>query len=384
MKNIFSITLILGALLTACKTNEVTPTTTQRDVVLNYATIVSASYADAIAGVQNLKTTIDAFVKAPSAVGLAACQKAWIDARPAYLQTEAYRFYGGPIDASPSELEGEINSWPLDEAYIDYVEGDLASGMINDLKTYPTLTKDIIFNANGSEGETDVRVGYHAIEFLLWGQDLYADSPGRRAFTDYSTATNAERRATYLQVVTNALIESLQKVATQWDSKTGVYYADFTTVGKEATSLTNMLLGLGKLTKGELSGERMTVVLASGDQEDEHSCFSDNTTNDFIFDELGIYNVYLGRYKKADGTTIDGAGIDDLVKAKNATQNTAMIAKLDASTTTINAIPKPFDQAILNSKTIIQTAIKSLREQSDQLVLVAKELGISLTVPDKN
>ncbi|PWK20076.1 putative iron-regulated protein [Arcicella aurantiaca] len=384
MKKIFYTALTCASLFTACKTDDATPATTQRDVVLNYATIVSASYADAITGVQALKTAVDAFVKAPSATGLAACQKAWIDARPAYLQTEAYRFYDGPIDAEPAGLEGLINSWPLDEAYIDYVDGDANSGMINDLKTYPTITKDIIFNANGSEGETDVRVGYHAIEFLLWGQDFYATSAGQRTFTDYTTAKNATRRATYLQVVTNALIESLQAVATQWDSKTGTYYAQFTKVGNETTALTSILLGLGKLTKGELSGERMTVVLASGDQEDEHSCFSDNTHNDFIYDELGIYNVYLGRYKKTDGTTIDGAGFDDLVKAKNATQNTAMIAKLDAATTNINAIPKPFDQAILNSKTTVQAAIKSLREQSDQLVLVAKELGINLNVPEKN
>lgn len=384
MKKLFLSALTCAILCNACKTTDTTPATTQRDVVLNYATIVQASYTDAITGVNTLKTAIDAFVKAPSAAGLEACKKAWIDARPAYLQTEAYRFYGGPIDATPAELEGIINAWPLDEAYIDYVQGDANAGMVNDLVKYPKITKEVIFADNGSEGETDVRVGYHAIEFLLWGQDLYANSAGQRPFTDYTTAKNATRRATYLQVVTDALIESLKQVANQWDAKTGTYYASFTKEGSEGVSLTNMLLGLGKLTKGELSGERMAVALASADQEDEHSCFSDNTTNDFIYDEVGIYNVYLGRYKKLDGTTIDGAGIDDLVKAKNATVNTATIAKLDATTAAIAAIPKPFDQAILNSKTTIQTAVLALRTQADQLVLAAKELGISLSVPDKN
>ena len=384
MKKILLSTLSICLLIVSCKTTDtgIKPTV-QRDVVLNYAAIVQASYADAIAGATALKTAIDAFVKTPTAAGLVACQKAWIDARPAYLQTEAYRFYGGPIDASPDELEGEINAWPLDEVYIDYVEGNAKSGMINDLITYPKITKEIIFDENGAEGETDVRVGYHAIEFLLWGQDLYADSPGKRAFTDYTTAKNAARRATYLQAVTDALIESLKKVSVQW-GKSGKYYAEFTKASNESQSLTNALLGLGKLTKGELSGERMTVVMASGDQEDEHSCFSDNTHNDFIYDELGIYNVYIGRYKRTDGSIIDGAGFDDLVKAKNEAINTAMLSKLDAATAAIAAIPKPFDQAILKSKTTIQTAILALRGQADQLVLAAKELGISLSVPNKN
>lgn len=384
MKKILISVLSICLLIVGCKTTDkdITPVT-QKDVVLNYATIVQASYADAISGAVALKTTIDAFVKSPTAAGLVACQKAWIDARPAYLQTEAYRFYGGPIDASPDELEGEINSWPLDEVYIDYVEGDAKSGMVNDLITYPKINKEVIFTENGSGGETDVRVGYHAIEFLLWGQDLYADSPGKRAFTDYTTAKNATRRATYLQVVTDALVESLKKVAVQWGTS-GKYYLEFTKLGNENKSLTSALLGLGKLTKGELSGERMTVVVASGDQEDEHSCFSDNTHNDFIYDQLGIYNVYIGRYKKTDGSIIDGAGFDDLVKAKNATVNTATIAKLDATTTAIAAIPKPFDQAILKSKVTIQTAVLALRGQADQLVLAAKELGISLSVPEKN
>jgi len=141
---------------------------------------------------------------------------------------------------------------------------------------------------------------------------------------------------------------------------------------------------MGKLTKGELSGERMTVLLASRDQEDEHSCFSDNTKNDFIYDEAGIYNVYLGKYTRIDGSVFDGPGLDDLVKAKDATVNTTMIAKFDASVAAINAIPAPVDQSVRTSPDSFKAAITALRTQADQFTVAANAIGISLTIPESN
>lgn len=389
MKKILFSALAICAAMTACdkKADEPTPITDSA-VVQNYALIVSESYQDAIKGVTNLKTQIDAFVKNPTAAGLEACKKAWIDSRPAYLQTEAYRFYGGPIDDS-NEYEGLINSWPLDESTIDYVQGDANAGLINDPVQFPTISKQVLQDDNGKGGETDVKVGYHAIEFLLWGQDFYADSPGKRPYTDYVTGTggtakNQARRAQYLQVVTDLLIEDLTAVAVQWVPNKGTYWTDFTKKGNESKAILNMFTGMGKLSKGELSGERMAVALASQDQEDEHSCFSDNTTNDIIYDDLGVYNVYIGRYVKSDGTVIDGPGLDDLVKAKDAKANSDQIALFEASILASKAIPAPFDQAIIKSKDKVQAAIKAIRAQADQLPVVAKAIGISLVVPETN
>ncbi|GLU54606.1 lipoprotein precursor [Dyadobacter frigoris] len=358
----------------------------RQQVVENYASLVLANYTDAITTAKILQTQVNAFLAAPTGKGLEDCKTAWLNSRVPYLQTETFRFYDGPIDAAADNYEGLINAWPLDEAYIDYVVDDAKAGVINNLTAYPTITEAVLLSDNEKNGETDVKVGYHAIEFLLWGQDLYKDSPGKRPYTDYVTggsASNQVRRGQYLKIVTDLLVKDLQSVSAQWET-TGAYRKDFTAAANVEQSLINIFNGMGKLTKGELSGERMTVLLASKDQEDEHSCFSDNTKNDFIYDETGIYNVYLGKYTKTDGTVLDGPGLNDLVLAKNASVNTTMIAKLDASVAAINAIPAPVDQSVTTSPDSFKAAITALRTQADQLSVAAQAIGISLTIPESN
>ena len=71
---------------------------------------------------------------------LVPARKAWLAAREPYGQTEAFRFYGGPIDDAKGP-EGRINAWPLDEAYIDSVKGKAGSGIINNRKIPLTKAK---------------------------------------------------------------------------------------------------------------------------------------------------------------------------------------------------------------------------------------------------
>ena len=103
---------------------------TYATVATHYAALVHANYSDTLAAAQDMQAAIKAFVAAPSADGLAAARKAWLGAREFYGQTEAFRFYGGPIDDDKGP-EGQINAWPLDEAYVDYVQGKPKAGLIN-------------------------------------------------------------------------------------------------------------------------------------------------------------------------------------------------------------------------------------------------------------
>lgn len=349
-----------------------------QDVLQHYSSLVYANYSDSIAAAKQMQQAIDAFIANPSQATQDAARKAWLNAREFYGQTEAFRFYDGPIDNEDGP-EGQINAWPMDESYVDYVVGDEKAGLINNRSE--AITKERLAELNEHDGEENISTGWHAIEFMLWGQDLNDNGPGARPFTDFidGKAPNADRRRQYLQVVTELLLEDLQSVADQW--KPGVkdnFRAEFEKGGE--ASLRKIFVGLGSLSRGELAGERLEVAMASRDQEDEHSCFSDNTHRDAVANAQGIQNVWLGSYTRLDGSELKGPGLRDWVAAHDkavAEKTTLQIAK---SVAAANAIPAPFDQAIQGARDStarakIQTTIDALTQQSKDLVEAAKAVG---------
>ena len=239
----------------------------KHEVVAAYANIALASYEDSLALALELNDALKALVADPSEDTLAAARAAWLASNEPYGQTEAYRFYGGPIDDDDGP-EGLLNAWPLDEAYVDYVEGDADAGIINNSADYPEISKELLISLNEVGAEENISTGYHAIEFLLWGQDLYADSAGQRSVADYSSAPNAERRGQYLLITGDLLVENLADMVAQWDGDDDASYASALAARAADEALTNMLTGIGVLAKSELAGERMFTAWDNQDQED--------------------------------------------------------------------------------------------------------------------
>ena len=282
--------------------------TPKQQAIQTYSDIVLASYQDTLTLTQALQNTIDDFLAEPSQETLDMAKQAWLSVREFYGQTEAYRFYGGPIDDEDGP-EGLINAWPLDEGYIDYVEGSTDSGVINNLKDYPEITKELLILLNEVGAEENIAAGFHAIEFLLWGQDLSDVSAGQRPFTDYTTAPNSARRGAYLSVVTELLLENLQLLVDAWSPEIAGNYRETFLALEPDMALQYMLTGIGVLAKSELAGERIFTAYDNQDQEDEHSCFSDNTHRDIATNFQGIENVYMGSYIRMNGEIIDGVGL---------------------------------------------------------------------------
>jgi putative iron-regulated protein len=346
-------------------------------VATTYADLVSASYAASIESATALRDVIDAFVADPTEETLQAAKDQWLAARDDYGPTEAFRFYDGPIDNPIDGPEGQINAWPMDEAYVDYVDGDPTAGIINDAEGYPEITREVLLAANEEGGETNISTGWHAIEFLLWGQDLDPEAPGARPVTDYTTADNAERRATYLTLLAELLVDDLTSVAEQWDAD-GTYRQSF--LSDPATAVQSMFRGIGALSAGELAGERMAVAYETKDQEDEHSCFSDNTNADVHNNARGIRTVYLAEF---DG--IDGPSLSDLVAAADPAIDEELRAKLDESVELTGAFPATFEAMIAAPSTdpineAFLAALESLEDQGDLIAEAAAALGITVSV----
>ena len=303
--------------------------------------------------------------------------------RESYGTTEGFRFANGPIDNEDLDgPEGFINSWPLDENYIDYVEGGANSGIINDPVTFPTITKTVLVGENGkNDNEKYVTVGYHAIEFLLWGQDLTAPSaklPGQRPYTDYlttgGTKSNQARRATYLKVCADLLTDHLLQLVNQW--KVGGTYRTTFLALNEDVAIKNIYLGITTLVSAELPDERMSTALGKSDQEEEHSCFSDNTHRDIALNLQSVINIYKGNY-----STVDGASLEDLVKQANAEFYNATEASITSSLAKVAAILTPFDLAISGGTDSVEgkkvnTAVLELKTLGANLLGGATKIGI--------
>jgi putative iron-regulated protein len=351
-----------------------------------YAQIVHASYVDSLARVKDLDTKAKAFVQGPTADTQNAARQAWLAAREPYLQTEVFRFYDGPIDNPDDGVEGMVNAWPLDEAFIDYVEGDATAGIIND--TAVTIDATTLKSKNEEGGEENIATGFHAVEFLLWGQDLSETGPGARPVTDYvmgaqGTAQNQDRRGKYLTTVSSLLVEHLQAVTDAWAADTsGNYRAEFSAADAKE-SLRRILTGMIVLSGFETGGERLQTALDSGDQEDEHSCFSDNTHRDMVQDVQGVLNVWTGSYTKLDGSTVTGVGIRDVVASADSPLAAELSATIADSLRLANALEPPFDREIATSNSEgrerVKALINSLRKQEQQLQRVFRLFG--LTVP---
>lgn len=375
-------------------------------VVTTYADIALAGYEDALSSAKALQKAVDALVAKPGATTLAAARKAWIDARVPYMQTEVLRFGNPVVDA----WEGRVNAWPLDEGLIDYVDASYGSesdanawftaNLIANPKTRvggrdvdaTTITKELLSDTLHEIGgiEANVATGYHAVEFLLWGQDLNGTGKGagNRPATDFDTKActggHCDRRVAYLTTVTSLLVDDLVEAVADW--KPGGKARAHVLAGGAKAGLSVMLTGMGSLSYGELAGERMKLGLILHDPEEEHDCFSDNTHHSHAYNQAGIRNAYLGRYVRTDGKAVEGPSLSDLVKAKDPALDAEMRAKLDATTAAMTAMVKraeggeAYDQMIgqgnAAGNAVVQAAIDRLIEQTRSIERVVTALGL--------
>ncbi len=396
--------------------------TDPKAVIKTYSDIALAKYEDSLTTAKALDAAVDALIAKPSQETLDAARTAWKAARVPYQQTEVYRF-GNPI---VDDWEGRVNAWPLDEGLIDYV--DKSYGTQSDENALYTanvvankeieidgkkidaskLTKEFLSGTLQEAGdiEANVATGYHAIEFLLWGQDLNGTGPGagNRPFTDYDakncTGGNCDRRAEYLKAASDLLVADLEEMVGNW--KEGGAARKALADGDPKAGISVILTGMGSLSYGELAGERMKLGLLLHDPEEEHDCFSDNTYNSHLYDAVGIRDAYLASYKRVDGSTVSGPSVAELVKALDPALDKEVTGKLETSVAKMEAIKaraeggEAYDQQIgegnKDGNATVQAAIDALVDQTKSIERVVAALKLdaiafegsdSLDSPDK-
>lgn len=374
-------------------------------VLANYADIALAGYEDSLATARALDAAVDNLLALPNEATLAAARSAWLAARAPYQQTEVYRFGNAIVD----DWEGRVNAWPLDEGLIDYVDASygedsdenslyavnvianpqlVVNGEPVDASAItPALLAETLHEAEGVEA--NVATGYHAIEFLLWGQDLSGteSGAGMRPATDFDTANctggNCDRRAGYLKAASSLLVADLEEMVDNWRVDGDARAAVLMDLN---AGLSTILTGMGSLSYGELAGERMKLGLLLHDPEEEHDCFSDNTHNSHYYDQIGIRNVYAGHYRRVDGTTVTGPSIADLVAAEEPALDEELRGKLDATVAAMAALRsraesvEAYDEMIGegngDGNSVVQAAIDALVDQTTSIERAVAALGL--------
>jgi putative iron-regulated protein len=379
-------------------------------VVTAYADIAHAMYEDSLGAARAMQTAINSFLDAPSAARLAAARTSWREARIPYQQTEGLRFGNAIVD----EWETKVNSWPLDEGLIDYV--DASYGTTSDANPLYTLNviarpqirigarqidattidANLLRTLQSAGGvESNVATGYHAIEFLLWGQDLNGTGrgAGNRPYTDYDarncTHGNCARRAAFLRAATELLISDLEEMAGSWRAN-GEARAALVAKG-EAGSLSTILTGLGSLSYGELAGERMKLGMILQDPEEEHDCFSDNTHNSHFYDQLGMVALWDGVYRRSGGETLRGPSLRAYTRAKDPAVAARLDERMRETYARLKTIKESadsgrmaYDQMLAagnaEGQKMLQDAIDALVAQTRAIEAVVANLGLAISV----
>lgn len=445
--------LVIGAVAIACSDSNDSGDPNDLELLTNVlvtnADLAEAMYSDSIDEAVELRTALQALVDNPSPATLTAARVAWLEANEPYGPTEVYRFRMSPIDDSNYTEEGgddieiHVNAWPLGEALIDYVVSgtdfgpdqlgvtEQSAGVAGDIppnniinSTDIEINVELLSSGITAEDERDVLSGYHAIEFLLWGQDLNENgsadtldnrdpTPGQRPHTDYLTDAGCTsgpessdpvicaRRGQYLLVAIDKLIADLTTVRDAWTAGAS-YREEFTNppdLDGAKRRFLEILTGMGTLAEGELAGERMQIALSANSQEDEHSCFSDNTHRDIVLNAEGIRYLYEGIYPGYDsnldgsidetGRAVDGYGIDDYLSdvglADLASDVNAALATTRMAYNQINEMatmspPIPIDNVITDATSSdaapMRDTIVSLNAEAQQFVRIAAELDV--------
>ena len=400
MKTLFTVTALLFLSTFASAAPQ------KRDVVSHYAALAHAVYDDSLMAVENLQKAVHRLIAKPTEDNLRAARSAWKASRVPYQQSEVYRFGNAIVD----DWEGKVNAWPLDEGLIDYVAASYGgvseenpafranvvanpsfkfSGKTIDARR---INKKLLASLHELGGvEANVATGYHAVEFLLWGQDLNGTGPGagKRPATDFDTANcsrgNCDRRAAYLKAAADLLLDDLAWMVAQWAP--GGKAREGLVKGNPDQGLTAIVTGMGSLSYGELAGERMKLGLLLHDPEEEHDCFSDNTHYSHYYDALGIRNIYLGEYKRIDGSTVKGPGLSALAAAAAPGVDKNLRGQLNATMAAMSDLVKAaeggeaYDQMVgegnAKGNARVQAAIDALTAQTKGIEKVVGALQLA-------
>ena len=290
-----------------------------KEIALEYVQQIDTDFKQAGIEIEKFQSSIATLTDQTNIENLNLSKQAWLNAHSAYELTTLHRYYatqlmGEQDSLALMQLQYQINHWPIVPGYIDYVDGYPDSGIVHDINV--NLNADSLREQHGSFDVSEVTLGFHAIEFLLWGYD--ADSVARPA-TDFDAVLELtpkeiesgytleqlsnNRRRLFLTVVADTLVKDFLALQSLW-------LAEEPSISQriESISGTELIVILADSMSAMLTQEllqRSLYPMLNGDfVESVQSPYSRSTQNAVSSQLSGLERLLLERQTE-NGTTLD-------------------------------------------------------------------------------
>jgi putative iron-regulated protein len=253
--------------------------------------VAYTSLSDANQAAQTFDSKLASFMYHPNPMSQAEVQQAWRLAYDSFLSSLIFSYL--PIQDPPDWYSQEIDykrllmqldSWPIEGGYIDYIKEYPFSGIVNDLTL--DIDEETIRSQHGFTDPTNASLGYHALEFMLWGNtgqrsthDFFpqentapvpsSDGGHTSDLTNFDTMRQAEardlkpqnhnRRRQYTRLLSELLQKDLHRIQRRWEPSSG-YYAKLLQESKAENTLQAAFIAAQDLISKELLSKRFTLT----------------------------------------------------------------------------------------------------------------------------
>lgn len=290
-----------------------------KEIALDYVEQVGTDLIQAEIEIAKLQSSIQAFIAEVNDENLSNARKAWLDAHNAYELTALHRYFATQLfeqqhSLALLQIQYQIDHWPIIPGYIDYVDGYPDSGIVHDINV--NLDADSLREQHGSFDVSEVTLGFHVIEFLLWGHSTDAISRSANDYQEKEELSPAEldlgytieqlsnnRRRLLLTVIVDTLVADYQTLQSLWISQ-----APSIKQSIESTSGTELIISLADSMSAMLTEElllRSLYPMLNGDfVESIQSPYSRSTQNAISSQLSGLERLLL-ELQTENGTTLD-------------------------------------------------------------------------------
>ena len=263
---------------------------------------------------------IDDFLASPNTETMTAARIAWLNAHSSYELTALHRYFARLVlpegeSLALFQMQYRLNHWPILPGYIDYVDGYPDSGIVHDINV--TMDRPGLQEQHGAFDLAEAALGFHVLEFLLWGENK---EMGRlRPASDYDSSSvlsalqqengfalsqlSNNRRREYLRIVSQALIDDFHSLQQLWANGVAPFREKL--ISLQSTEILSLLVEAATtmLTEGMLVSS--LYPLLNGDYSDSiQSPYSHSTQNAISAQLFGVERLLL-ETRTESGATLD-------------------------------------------------------------------------------